>query len=180
MSQEYDAYDSPPSTPPGTKVAYAMLGGLAVLAILVFIALAIRKHNASRPPVAQQTRQAEPQRQAEPRVRVVPVAEERPHYDRDDPFREVVDRIMLWWLIAIVLCILYVVLVVLLMAWVAKDCRNRGIDGGAVWVLVIFLTGVIGLLVYLASRPHGMLTACSVCFNQRLVYARTCPHCGNS
>jgi len=27
----------------------------------------------------------------------------------------------------------------LLLAWVAKDTRNRGVDGGAVWVFVVLV-----------------------------------------
>jgi hypothetical protein len=36
------------------------------------------------------------------------------------------------WAIAIA----YLVGVVLLLAWVTRDARNRGIDGGAMWVIV--------------------------------------------
>lgn len=73
----------------------------------------------------------------------------------------------------------YIVAVILMLAWVAKDSRNRGVDGGAVWVMVILFTGFIGLLVYLASRPHGVLVVCPHCNNKKLMPARLCPHCGN-
>ena len=77
-----------------------------------------------------------------------------------------------------VLPLIYVVLLILLIAWVARDCRSRGVDGSAVWVLVIFLTGPIGLIVYMASRPHGFLVSCQRCRNRRLEAAMSCPHCG--
>jgi hypothetical protein len=80
----------------------------------------------------------------------------------------------------LVLCLAYVVGLILLLAWVAGDCRNRNMDGGAVWILVILSLHWVGLLVYLASRPHGMLTICTTCGNKRLVHARVCPHCGHS
>jgi hypothetical protein len=80
----------------------------------------------------------------------------------------------------IAFAVAYVVLVILLLAWVARDARNRGVDGGAVWVFIILLTGVVGLIVYVAARPHGMLTSCGVCRNKRLVHAKLCPHCGNA
>lgn len=74
--------------------------------------------------------------------------------------------------------IAYVVALILLLAWVARDARNRDIDGGAMWVIVIFFSGIVGILVYLASRPHGTLAMCENCGNRRLNYARLCPHCG--
>jgi hypothetical protein len=79
-----------------------------------------------------------------------------------------------------VLGLAYLVGLILTLTWVAPDCRNRGVDGGAVWILVIVLLHWVGLLVYLASRPHGMLTICTTCGNKRLVHARACPHCGHS
>jgi hypothetical protein len=83
-------------------------------------------------------------------------------------------------LVFVVLPILYVVSVVLLLAWVAKDAKNRGIDGGAVWVIVLFFTHWIGLLVYLASRPSGHLVVCKRCHNKKLNYVLSCPHCGGA
>lgn len=73
---------------------------------------------------------------------------------------------------------LYFVFVVLLMAWVARDCRARGVDGGAVWVLIMLLFSAAGLLVYMASRPHGSLTRCPRCGNSKLMMAKRCHHCG--
>jgi hypothetical protein len=82
--------------------------------------------------------------------------------------------------VLIALGLAYVVGVILLLAWVARDARCRGVDGGAVWVLVILFTHWLGLLVYLASRPHGVLAPCPHCLNKKLAVARLCPHCGRS
>jgi hypothetical protein len=87
---------------------------------------------------------------------------------------------LIFWGLLCSLFIAYWVLVILLLAWVARDARARSVDGGAVWVLVILLTGPIGFLVYLASRPQGMLVACSRCGNKRLQAATFCPHCGHA
>lgn len=85
-----------------------------------------------------------------------------------------------WFIVAVVIGIIYLVTWVLMLAWVARDTRARNADGGAMWVLVIFFTGWIGLLVYLASRPHGILVSCDTCSNRRLQASRVCPHCGNA
>jgi hypothetical protein len=77
------------------------------------------------------------------------------------------------------LCLAYVIAVILMLAWVAKDSRNRGMDGGAVWVIAILLFGFVGLIVYLASRPHGILMTCNRCHNRKLNYVLLCPHCGS-
>jgi hypothetical protein len=72
----------------------------------------------------------------------------------------------------------YLVGVILLMAWVARDCRARGVDGGAVWVLMALFGHWITLIIYLASRPHGILVRCVRCHNKKLMVALQCPHCG--
>jgi hypothetical protein len=46
-------------------------------------------------------------------------------------------------------------------------------------VLVILLSGWIGLIVYVAARPYGTLIPCARCGNKRLEHAKRCPHCGN-
>jgi hypothetical protein len=78
----------------------------------------------------------------------------------------------------LVLLIIYVVTLTLILAWVARDARARSVDGAAMWVLLIFLSHVVGLLVYMASRPYGVLVPCYRCGNKRLQAARSCPHCG--
>jgi hypothetical protein len=66
---------------------------------------------------------------------------------------------------------------VLMLVFVVRDCRNRGVDNGALWMLVVANTHFVGLLVYLASRPHGSLIGCEHCGNRRLPYVAVCPHC---
>jgi hypothetical protein len=77
------------------------------------------------------------------------------------------------------LIVAFVVINVVLLVWVARDAKARGMDGAAIWMLLVFFTGVLGLVVYLFSRPTGHLVSCNSCPNKRLAAARTCPHCGN-
>jgi hypothetical protein len=81
---------------------------------------------------------------------------------------------------AVLYVISYLIAVILLMAWVAQDARARGVDGGAVWVFLMLVTGVFGLLIYMASRPHGILIICEHCMNRKLALAKMCPHCGHA
>ena len=46
-------------------------------------------------------------------------------------------------------------------------------------MIFVFLVPVIGLIVYIFSRPAGTLIKCPSCGNQRLQAAAKCPHCGN-
>ena len=71
----------------------------------------------------------------------------------------------------------YLVFVVLLAIWVIRDCRNRSIENGIFWMLLIFPFNVLALIIYLASRPNGTLVRCEHCRNQRLAFVGVCPHC---
>jgi hypothetical protein len=71
-----------------------------------------------------------------------------------------------------------IILNIMLLVWVARDAKARGMDGG-VWLLVILLTGLIGLIIYAISRPQGNLVPCAKCANKRLQASAMCPHCGN-
>jgi putative component of membrane protein insertase Oxa1/YidC/SpoIIIJ protein YidD len=67
-----------------------------------------------------------------------------------------------------------------LLVWVAKDAKSRGVDNPVVWMVLVLITGVIGLVIYLAVRPSGNLIPCAHCPNKKLPYARVCPHCGQA
>ena len=79
-------------------------------------------------------------------------------------------------LIPVVILILNIALLV----WVARDAKARGMDNAVVWVLLVLFTSVIGLIIYLFSRPPGTLVACRHCGSKRLEVSAQCPHCGNA
>jgi hypothetical protein len=64
----------------------------------------------------------------------------------------------------------------LLSVWMAKDAKSRGMDPG-LWVILAWLTGPIGLAIYLFSRSQGVLIACPNCGNNRMEASVRCPHC---
>lgn len=65
-----------------------------------------------------------------------------------------------------------------LLVWVARDAKSRGMDSSVIWMLFVFLVPVVGLLVYIFSRPQGAMVKCAECGNKRLQVSATCPHCG--
>lgn len=98
----------------------------------------------------------------------------------DSMFQDIQSEMTSFFIRLVIGAVLYLLFWQLVMVWVARDAKNRSIDGGAVWVIVIFFTSFLGLGVYLASRPRGALTTCSRCNNRKLNYALICPHCGQS
>jgi Phospholipase_D-nuclease N-terminal len=82
---------------------------------------------------------------------------------------------MIWW--TKVLTIPYLISAVLMLLWMAKDSRNRGMESIASWITAILFFHVLGFLVYLIARPKGRLAACRHCRNRCLEFALCCPHC---
>jgi uncharacterized membrane protein YhaH (DUF805 family) len=73
-----------------------------------------------------------------------------------------------------------VALNIALLVWVARDAKNRGMDSAVLWMLLVMFTGVIGLVIYLFSRPQGNVVPCPHCGNKRLQASAKCPHCANA
>jgi len=78
----------------------------------------------------------------------------------------------------ILIPIVIVVLNIALLVWVARDAKARGMDSAVLWMLLVFFTSIIGLIIYLFSRPQGNLIQCANCNNNRLQASVKCPHCG--
>ncbi|HJR53955.1 MAG TPA: hypothetical protein VJ982_09575 [Gemmatimonadota bacterium] len=81
--------------------------------------------------------------------------------------------------------ILFVFLAILainvaILVWVARDAKARGMDSSVLWMILVMVTGPIGLVIYLYSRPKGVLVACPSCGNKRMEASAQCPHCGNA
>ena len=78
---------------------------------------------------------------------------------------------------SIAAAVLGLVINVAILFWVAKDAKSRGMDG-AIWIFLILFTGLLGLAIYLFSRPQGDLIQCANCGNNRMRASVKCPHCG--
>lgn len=66
---------------------------------------------------------------------------------------------------------------VALLVWVARDAMARGMDGSILWMLMVLISGPVGLMVYVVSRPEGHLARCATCGSRRLAARLRCPHC---
>lgn len=80
--------------------------------------------------------------------------------------------------IAFVVCL--VVLNIALLVFVARDAKNRKMDSSVIWMLLVMVTGPVGFLIFMLSRPQGSLVVCGDCGGSRLQASKTCPHCENS
>jgi hypothetical protein len=188
----------PPGQPPAMRVAWGLVAALILITAVVAVVAVLSHMPRREQPVAQAPAAPQPRTQPpappppSPLPSPPPPPAPRPReaaLDADQEARgqrlaagaETVAAGFLIGMVALIAVgIAYVVGVILLLAWVARDARCRGVDGGAVWVLVILFTHWVGLLVYLASRPHGMLAPCPHCQNKKLAVAKLCPHCGRA
>jgi uncharacterized membrane protein YhaH (DUF805 family) len=67
-----------------------------------------------------------------------------------------------------------------LLVWVARDAKNRGMDNSILWMILVMITGIVGLIIYLLVRPKGDPVLCAHCKMKRMPVSTTCPHCGNA
>lgn len=91
----------------------------------------------------------------------------------------------LFGLFAGALCIIPLILFVIwiiLAIWVYKDAQKRG-SSGALWLIIVIFTGIIGLIIWLVVRPPiGGETPeskrmCPNCGRPIPMDARACPYC---
>jgi hypothetical protein len=80
----------------------------------------------------------------------------------------------------LIIIIAVIALNIALLVWVARDAKNRGMDSPVLWMILVMFTGLIGLLIYIFSRPQGNLIQCTNCKGKRLQTSAKCPHCGNA
>lgn len=79
----------------------------------------------------------------------------------------------------LVLVVGIIALHIAILVWVAKDSKARGMDNSVLWMILVMITGVLGLIIYLFARPQGNVLPCPHCGNKRLQVSARCPHCGN-
>ena len=74
--------------------------------------------------------------------------------------------------------LIVVVVHVLILVWVVRDAKNRGLEA-PVWAIVVLISGLLGLIVYASCRTPGPPVRCSNCGQRRLTYLKHCPNRGS-
>ena len=82
--------------------------------------------------------------------------------------------------VMVLIPVIFFVLNIALLVWVARDAKARSMDSSVLWMALVMFTSVLGLVIYLFSRPQGNLITCQSCGNNRLQASAKCPHCGNA
>ncbi len=82
--------------------------------------------------------------------------------------------------VMILIPVIFFVLNIALLVWVARDAKARSMDSSVLWMALVMFTSVLGLVIYIFSRPQGNLVSCQSCGNNRLQASAKCPHCGNA
>jgi hypothetical protein len=187
-TQDYSSeYEQPKRVPPFIVAAGVIVG---LTALIVVGAIVLVNHNTNSKEQAKLAAKSAPKPEKkqpvdEPEERPPPKrpAPEEPfpasrpaESNSENPLRDLVGAF--GCLVCAVLPILFVTLHILLLVWIVRDTRNRSVENGVIWMLCIGAFGVAALLVYLASRPQGLLVPCEHCGNKRLEFVQNCPHCG--
>lgn len=79
--------------------------------------------------------------------------------------------------VAGVISIVSTIIWIFVVLWVARDAKSRGMDNTAMYIVMVLFLGVIGLIIYVVSRPQGDLKDCRECGKKRLRGLKRCPHC---
>ena len=80
---------------------------------------------------------------------------------------------------------LFLAVGILLLVWVYRDAKSRGLDG-ALWLLIVLVGNILGLIAYLIVREDRMRETvaregrkyCSQCGHQISQDAKYCENCG--
>jgi len=87
--------------------------------------------------------------------------------------------------ILIIIMLIYVAVFIVWIAaalWAYKDAKKRGLNNPALWGLVVFLCGLIGLIIYLVLRnnlqkDNKTSRFCTSCGRNIPFDANICPYC---
>lgn len=87
----------------------------------------------------------------------------------------------------IFLPIIWLIIAILLCVWVYRDAQSRG-ENAALWLLIVLITGIIGLIIWLIIRPEKKkkrksqteerVTYCSNCGTEIDPGTKFCSECG--
>ena len=84
--------------------------------------------------------------------------------------------IVVWLIMMVVVLGISITIIVLIFKWIKKDATARGMPNAnsMPWLALL---GLIGLLIYVLSRPQGNVLPCPRCNQPRMQGLPVCPHC---
>lgn len=93
----------------------------------------------------------------------------------------------LFWGFTGLICAFYIIMIIvwiIIAIWVYRDAEKRD-SSGALWLLIVLLTGIIGLIIWFVIRPPiggekkiGHDRRCPACGRPIPMDAQVCPYCG--
>ena len=88
--------------------------------------------------------------------------------------------------LCIIFFVIWFIIFIVIAIWVYKDAEKRG-SSGALWLIIVIITGIIGIIIWLIIRPpiggrsQGSIGRIEVCLNcGRAIPSddQICPYCG--
>jgi hypothetical protein len=70
-----------------------------------------------------------------------------------------------------------IAVIVIIFKFIKKDAIARGDNPSKAWFALL---GLLGLLIYVLTRPQGNVMPCPSCGQSRMQGLPRCPHCGNA
>ena len=83
---------------------------------------------------------------------------------------------LIYILIIFAMLAIAVVVMVIIFRYIKRDAIARGDNPSKAWFALL---GLIGLLIYVLTRPQGNVMPCPNCGQSRMQGLPRCPHCGN-
>ena len=77
--------------------------------------------------------------------------------------------------------IVWFIIAILIAIWVYRDAERRG-SSGALWLIIVLITGIIGIIIWLIVRPPigGKPASAAGAPAQGDTVDRRCPNCGRA
>ncbi len=85
--------------------------------------------------------------------------------------------LVIYLLVLLFIFAIAIVVIVVIFKYIKKDALARGDNPNKAWFALL---GLLGLLIYVLTRPQGNVFPCQSCGQSRMQGLPRCPHCGNA
>ncbi|MEP6904098.1 MAG: hypothetical protein ABJA66_20435 [Actinomycetota bacterium] len=85
--------------------------------------------------------------------------------------------LVVYLVIFLVVLAIGITVAVIIFKFIKKDAIARGDNPSKAWFALL---GLLGLLIYVLTRPQGNVMPCPSCGKSRMQGLPRCPHCGNA